>query len=201
MDGEIFKKADASALRNLSSTVSNQGSAISSQGDAITTLDNSITGILQQGSAINVNPMFATADNWHMALGAVWGPNAGDGKAGVIMTKNSSSNPELYPNNGNWTMVTGARRYRFVVRGKSLGGAGNIIVRRHYKNGQGGNDSSDDITLTFPTDGFATKTADFAATPADTVMVFFQSYCYPSIATVAIDSMSVYDITDAIEWR
>lgn len=194
----VATKADASAVNALTTKVNTQGDSITSQGNNITSLNNNITGILQQGAAININPLFNTADGWHMALGTVWSATAGDGKAGVIMTKNGTSNPELYPNDGNWNLVSGARQYRFIVRGKSLGGAGNIIVRRHYKDSPSGTDNSNDIAVTFPTDSFATKTIDFPATPGATTMVYFQAYCYPSNATVAIDSFSVYDITDAL---
>lgn len=198
--------ANAAASSGLSTRLTSAEGQLLSQGTALTNVNARIDGAILTGDTMLPNGGFAAGmSDWVFNTGGgtgntntgVWGATSGDAGAGFVLTKSSSPNPYLQPLGGNWLPVRPQRRYRLVVRAKSLSGSGTLMGRLQRRV-ESAATNSQDLQATFGADAFETKTLDFNATPADTKEIKVFLFAYPGNTSVAISRVELYDLTDQL---
>lgn len=193
----VSNKADASAVQTLQNTVTEQGKTLKSNTESIDTFNNSLSLLGDMGSNIVPNFDFRNGLSlWSQQIpgNISWGETSGDGAPGVVMNNTGGGNPGLFSNNSSWFPVSGKRRFRFVVRAKTLSGAGNILVRVFTDRANTNAYTQD--TIVFGS-SFETKTVDLPFTAESVTAIRVAIYAYPNVGSVAVDSVSVFDVTDA----
>lgn len=193
----VSNKADASAVQTLQNTVTEQGKTLKSNTESIDAFNNSLSLLGDMGSNIVPNFDFRNGLNlWAQQIpdNIVWGETSGDGTPGVVMNNTGAGNPGLFSNNSSWFPVSGKRRFRFVVRAKALSGTGNILVRVFTDRANAGAYTQD--TVIFGS-SFETKTVDLPFTAESVTAIRVAIYAFPNVGSVAVDSVSVFDVTDA----
>ncbi|HBM2881111.1 TPA: DUF1983 domain-containing protein [Klebsiella oxytoca] len=193
----VSSKADASAVQTLQNTVTEQGKTLKSNTESIDAFNNSLSLLGDMGSNIVPNFDFRNGLSlWAQQIpgNIAWGETSGDGAPGVVMNNTGGGNPGLFSNNSSWFPVSGKRRFRFVIRAKALSGAGNILVRVFTDRANTSAYVQD--TVVFGS-SFETKTVDLPFTAESVTAIRVAIYAYPNVGSVAVDSVSVFDVTDA----
>lgn len=193
----VSNKADASAVQTLQNTVTEQGKTLKSNTESIDAFNNSLSLLGDMGSNIVPNFDFRNGLNlWAQQIpdNIVWGETSGDGAPGVVMNNTGAGNPGLFSNNSSWFPVSGKRRFRFVVRAKALSGTGNILVRVFTDRANAGAYTQDTVIFG---GSFETKTVDLPFTAESVTAIRVAIYAFPNVGSVAVDSVSVFDVTDA----
>ncbi|WVW77274.1 tail protein [Stenotrophomonas phage vB_SmaS_Bhz55] len=192
--------AASTAVASLTTQVNNIGNTVDAHSQQITTLNSSMNGFMTMGNNLINNPSFDIAlAPWTTAgtgAGVAWGATMGDGGPGLTLTKLASGpNTVIQANGAKWQPTEGSRKYRAEVRAMGVSGAYNLMarLRRRFVDGTTG---QQDINLTFGT-SFETKVAEFNAQPSNTTQYILELYCYPNAAVVRVDSVKLYDVTDA----
>ena len=201
INGTLSQKADASAVTALQTRVTTAEGQIASNGTAITNLNNGLEAQRRTGENLVQNYDFMQGDTAFSvqrdSFSTVTFGDYGDGKPGVRMVKVNATSPGLFANNKKPVPQNGQRRYRYVVRAKSVSGEANLLMRRWNYNGTVEGSYSDRNnalttdwqTLTWETDLTPASGFDGSA---------FGLYCHQSNAEVWIDSFRVYDITEEL---
>ena len=201
INGTLIQKADASAVTALQTRVTTAEGQIASNGTAITNLNNGLEAQRRTGENLVQNYDFMQGDTAFSvqrdSFSTVTFGDYGDGKPGVRMVKVNATSPGLFANNKNPVPQNGQRRYRYVVRAKSVSGGNNLLMRRWNFNGSVEGSyternnalTTDWQTLTWETDLTPASGFDGSA---------FGLYCHPSNSEVWIDSFKVYDITEEL---
>lgn len=201
INGTLSQKADASAVTALQTRVTTAEGQIASNGTAITNLNNGLEAQRRTGENLVQNYDFMQGDTAFSvqrdSFSTVTFGDYGDGKPGVRMVKVNATSPGLFANNKKPVPQNGQRRYRYVVRAKSVSGGNNLLMRRWNFNGSVEGSytdrnnalTTDWQTLTWETDLNQASGVDGAA---------FGLYCHPSNAEIWIDSFKVYDITEEV---
>lgn len=201
INGTLSQKADASAVTALQTRVTTAEGQIASNGTAITNLNNGLEAQRRTGENLVQNYDFMQGDTAFSvqrdSFNTVTFGDYGDGKPGVRMVKVNATSPGLFANNKKPVPQNGQRRYRYVVRAKSVSGGNNLLMRRWNFNGSVEGSytdrnnalTTDWQTLTWETDLTPASGFDGSA---------FGLYCHPSNAEVWIDSFKVYDITEEL---
>lgn len=190
---------NASAIQTLDARVTTAEGAIQSQASAVTQLESRVDTLTGLGTNLVANFDFADGLNgWGYRTGTtVWKADAGDGKAGIIMTGNGKEPyPGVFANNDQFLPSLGGRRYRFAIRGKRLSGTGDAIARVYYMNDKG-QGVYHQRNWQF-TEAFQTFVLDFPEVPSYVTQVKFQLFQYSSASSNAIDSFAAYDATDTL---
>ena len=201
INGTLSQKADASAVTALQTRVTTAEGQIASNGTAITNLNNGLEAQRRTGENLVQNYDFMQGDTAFSvqrdSFSTVTFGDYGDGKPGVRMVKVNATSPGLFANNKKPVPQNGQRRYRYVVRAKSVSGGNNLLMRRwNFKGSVEGSYTDRNNALT--TD-WQTLTWETDLTPASGFDgSAFGLYCHPSNAEVWIDSFKVYDITEEL---
>lgn len=198
-DAEAITK-NASAIQGLDSRVTTAEGKISAQASQFTELSSRVDTLKGLGENIIANYDFKNELNgWNYRAGTtVWKADAGDGKAGIIMTGNGNEvYPGIFANNDQFLPSLGGRRYRFVIRGKKLSGSGDAIARVYYINDKG-QGVYHQRNWQF-TSEFKTFELDFPEVPSYVNQVKFQLFQYQTASSNAIDSFAAYDVTDELK--
>lgn len=201
INGTLSQKADASAVTALQTRVTTAEGQIASNGTAITNLNNGLEAQRRTGENLVQNYDFMQGDTAFSvqrdSFSTVTFGAYGDGKNGVRMVKVNATSPGLFANNKKPVPQNGQRRYRYVVRAKSVSGGNNLLMRRwNFKGSVEGSYTDRNNALT--TD-WQTLTWETDLTPASGFDgSAFGLYCLPSNAEVWIDSFKVYDITEEL---
>lgn len=198
-NANLANKADAQALSTLQNTVSKQGDTISSQGNSITNLNNTLTAARNSGDNLIPNYDFlqgATAWDIQYPAGVAFG-NFGDGKAGVKLSRTTTTSPGIFSNNNKPLPLNGQRKYRVVVKAKGVSGAMNMLIRRQNKIGQTDSNYEDkNVTLTSE---WQTITWETGLTASNADGQNFKLYAHPANAEIWVDTFKVFDITDEVK--
>ncbi|QYC96792.1 tail protein [Stenotrophomonas phage BUCT626] len=196
--------AAANAVSSLTTEVNRVGNKVDAQAQQITTLESSMAGVLTMGDNLIVNNDFELGlapwvMNGQNNAGIKWDPTYGDGRPGVELNKSTASNPGIRANNAKWqALEANTRRIRVVIRARGVSGAGNIMVRINRRN-TANQTAYQDRTNTFNVGAaFDTKNYDFDAFPGGTNGYMIEVYQYPNGGVTRIDSISAYDITNAV---
>ncbi|WFG37992.1 hypothetical protein 20Sep420_00108 [Pseudomonas phage 20Sep420] len=196
--------AAANAVSSLTTEVERVGNKVDAQAQQITTLETSMNGFLSMGDNLIVNPGFdgglaPWVMNGQNNAGVKWDATYGDGRPGVELNKSTAANPGIRANNAKWqALEANTRRIRVVIRARGVSGTGNIMVRLNRRN-TANQTAYQDRTNTFNVGAaFDTKNYDFDAFPGGTNGYMIEVYQYPNGGVTRIDSISAYDITNAV---
>ena len=194
--------ANAAATTGLTTKMTSLEGFVASQGTALTQAQASLSGLFAQGENLLYNSNFATDLSWWTPAGSpwpAWSATAGDGRPGITMTKGNPSNPAITANEGRDIPIIprAGRRIRAVVRAMGVSGAFNLMARLTRINTTTGNSASQDVQITV-TEVFANYAVDFTELADNIGAIQFRLYCFPNNASVRVDKVELYDITDQV---
>ncbi|MGR7445193.1 TipJ family phage tail tip protein [Klebsiella aerogenes] len=199
---ETHDAANSAAIQSLTQRTTIAEGKIETNSQAITTVSGQISALRDAGDNLVMNFDFQQGSAfWNISgIGGndkVEFGDFGNGKQGARLTKVGNNNPCLFVNNRKPVPVVGSRTYRMIVRAKAdKGGLSSMMMRRwNYRRGVEGaySDKQNAITTDWATYTWDFTVVESAAVDGQAVGV----YCYPSPNVTYIDSVMLFDITDA----